>query len=156
MSQSGFIPHDHSGCIAETLGAAEALCAREGLKFTPLRRRVLEILLTGHKALGAYEILDRLGEDGFSAKPPTAYRALEFLTTHGLAHKIESLNAYIACTHPGEAHDPAFLICTDCETVAETEAPAAVGPAAKAAGFKVKATTVEATGTCPACQAARP
>ncbi len=138
------------------MGAAEARCAAEKIRFTPVRRKVLEILLQEHRAMGAYDILDRLREDGFGSQPPVAYRALDFLVAHGFVHKIERLNAFIACAHPGAAHAPAFMICRVCDAVAETQAamPAgALGAAARAAGFRIERTVVEAEGVCPACTA---
>jgi hypothetical protein len=57
-----------------------------------------------HRALGAYAVLDQLREAGFGSQPPVAYRALDFLVAHGFAHKIERLNAFVACAHPGESH----------------------------------------------------
>lgn len=150
----GFTHHDHNTCVTETLGAAEALCAAEGLRFTPVRRKVLEILLQEHRALGAYTILDRLREGGFGSQPPVAYRALDFLVANGLAHKIERLNAFIACAHPSHAHTPAFMICRLCDAVAETQsspARGALGDAARATGFRIERTVVEAEGLCPAC-----
>jgi Fur family zinc uptake transcriptional regulator len=81
---------------------------------TPVRRRVLEILLAQHRALGAYDILDTLREEGLGSQPPVADRALDFLIKNGFAHKIERLNAFIACTHLGQSHTPAFLICWNC------------------------------------------
>lgn len=146
-----FRRHDHAQCIASTLTQAEALCREQGLQFTPVRRRVLEILLEHHAALGAYEVLDRLAKEGLGSKPPVAYRALGFLVEHGFAHRVERLNAYVACAHPGDAHAPAFLICRGCGHVAEAEAPE---PIAGAAGFAVESTVVEAQGLCPACQEA--
>ncbi len=151
----GFHTHDHRSCIAEGLAAAERACRAQGLQFTPQRRRVLEILLQRHRAMGAYEILDILREDGIAAQPPVAYRALDFLTTHGFAHRIERLNAFIACSHPGAAHSPAFLICRHCDSVAETLADPArgrLGRAADAAGFTIECAVVEAEGTCPNCR----
>ena len=120
-----------------------------------MRRRTLEILLESHKALGAYEVLDRLAAEGLGDKPPVAYRALGFLTEQGFAHRIERLNAYVACAHPeaGEGHGAAFLICRGCGTVAE--ALAEDGPLAadaKGAGFAVEDAVVEARGLCPKCQ----
>lgn len=150
----GFAHHDHDTCVADGLAAAEARCEKEGLRFTPVRRKVLEILLQEHRALGAYTILDRLREEGFGSQPPVAYRALDFLVAHGLAHKIERLNAFIACAHPGENHAPAFMICRLCESVAEAQsAPArgALGAAARATGFRIERTVVEAEGVCPSC-----
>ena len=94
MTAHGFDPHDHDHCIADALSAAEDACARRKLNLTPVRRRVLEILLQQHKAMGAYDILARLESEGLGSQPPVAYRALDFLVSNGFAHKIEGLNAY--------------------------------------------------------------
>ena len=151
----GFERHDHASCITDALGKAERICAAEGIRFTPVRRRVLEILLQEHKALGAYEVLDRLRDEGLGSQPPIAYRALEFLVQNGFAHKIERLNAFIACALPGQIHAPAFMICTKCDAVAETRSEPAqgdLGDAARAAGFQIERTVLEAEGVCPLCQ----
>jgi len=155
----GFETHDHRACIDGTVAAVAARCADEGLQFTPVRRRVLEILLARHRAVGAYEILDTLREEGLGSQPPVAYRALEFLTKHGFAHRIEGLNAFAACTHPGQDHDAAFLICTGCGAVAEAPvepARAALAETAAAVGFTIARTVLEAEGLCPHCSAKRP
>ncbi|HKL70260.1 transcriptional repressor [Salibaculum sp.] len=151
----GFGTHDHASCISDGLAQAEAQCAAEGLRLTPVRRKALEILLQEHRALGAYDMLDRLRGAGFGSQPPVAYRALEFLVANGFAHKIECLNAFIACAHPGARHTPAFMICRACESVAEAQAAPArgsLGKAARATGFRIERTVVEAEGLCPACQ----
>lgn len=151
-----FEEHDHSKCVAEAVEAAEQLCESKGIRFTPVRRKVLEILLQEHRALGAYDILDRLREAGFGSQPPVAYRALDFLVSHGFAHKIERLNAFIACTHPGAAHSPVFMICRLCDAVAEatsTPTKKTLGATAQAAGFQIERTVVEAEGLCPTCAA---
>lgn len=150
----GFAQHDHATCVADALAAAETRCKDEGLRFTAVRRKVLEILLQEHRALGAYAILDKLRDAGFGSQPPVAYRALDFLVANGLAHKIERLNAFIACVHPSHAHTPAFMICRLCDAVAETHsspARGALGDAARATGFRIERTVVEAEGVCPAC-----
>jgi Fur family zinc uptake transcriptional regulator len=150
----GFDAHDHARCVQDAIAAAEAHCAAEGLRFTPVRRAALDILLREHRAMGAYELLDRLKEAGFGAQPPVAYRALDFLVAGGFVHKIERLNAFVACAHPGAAHSPAFLICRICDAVAEAQAAPArgtLGAAARAAGFTIERTVVEALGVCPAC-----
>lgn len=152
-----FAAHDHGHCRADALARAEALAAERGLRLTPVRRRVLEILLEAHKAMGAYDVLTRLAAEGFGNQPPVAYRALEFLEVQGLAHRIRRLNAYTACMHPGEAHAPAFLICRVCETVAEAPAASVMAALTKAAaqtGFAVERANVEALGLCPACKVA--
>jgi len=157
MSENGFGEHDHAACISAALEAAEAQCAREGLRLTPVRRRVLEMLLGGHKALGAYDILARLSAEGLGAQPPVAYRALDFLTRIGAVHRIERLNAYVACAEPGGDHIPAFLICRTCRNVAEAPGAPLDGPlgrAAREAGFRVETAVQEIEGLCPSCQSA--
>ena len=151
-SPRGFGAHDHRACVARALASAEARCRAEGLRLTPTRRRVLEILLESHAAMGAYDVLDRLSAEGLGSRPPVAYRALAFLTGHGFAHRIERLNAYVACARPGASHEPAFLICTGCGAVAEAAARPALGAPAREAGFRIARTVVEAEGLCPGCQ----
>lgn len=152
-----FSTHDHSHCTGDLLARAEALAGERGLRLTPVRRRVLEILAEAHRALGAYEVLDRLAEDGFGKQPPVAYRALDFLVEQGLAHRISRLNAFTACCRPGEAHSPAFFICRACSLVAEAPGQgvrAAVGEAAGAIGFSPERITIEVLGLCPSCREA--
>ena len=156
MTSVGFSHHDHHACIADAVAAAEDHCARHGLQLTPVRRRVLEILLQRHQGMGAYDILDILRGEGFGSQPPVVYRALAFLVEHGFVHRVEKLNAFIACSHPGDSHDPAFLICRICSSVAETEAePRAgtLGRTARDTGFRIESAVVEAEGVCPNCQA---
>ena len=151
-----FAPHDHGRCANDALGRAEAMLAGRTRRLTPVRRRVLQILLEAHRALGAYDVLNRLAAEGFGNQPPVAYRALEFLEEQGLVHRIRRLNAFAACMHPGEAHAPAFLICRTCNLVAEAPAAAvtaALTAAATALGFTIERATVEALGLCPACAA---
>lgn len=152
-----FAPHDHAACAHAALATAEARLAEAGQRLTPVRRRALEILLESPRALGAYEVLERLVADGFANQPPVAYRALEFLEDQGLAHRIRRLNAFTACMHVGQAHSPAFLICRSCHAVAEapaTQALAALAEAAAALDFTLERATIEALGLCPACRPA--
>lgn len=152
-----FEKHDHSHCADDAMARADALAREKGARMTPVRRRTLEILLEEHRALGAYDVLERLAADGFGNQPPVAYRALEFLVELGLVHRIRRLNAFAACMHPGEAHQPAFLICRDCNAVAEAPGArvrAALEAAASEAGFVVERSNVEALGLCTACRMA--
>jgi Fur family zinc uptake transcriptional regulator len=156
-ADAAFAAHDHAHCAQDALARAEAITRAAGVRLTPVRRRVLEILLEEHRALGAYDVLARLATEGFGNQPPVAYRALEFLVDQGLAHRIQRLNAFTACTHIGEAHAPAFLICRSCAAVAEAEAAparAALDSAAARLGFTVERSTIEALGLCPACRTA--
>ena len=152
-----FARHDHGDCAGGILARADALAEKRGIRLTPVRRRALEILLEAHRAMGAYEVLERLAAEGFGNKPPVAYRALEFLVEQGLAHRIRRLNAFAACMHPGEAHAPAFFICRACGAVAEAPAEAvraAMEAAAGAIGFAIERMNAEALGLCPACAGA--
>lgn len=154
VNVTGFARHDHAGCIRGALAAADAACAARKVKLTPVRRRVLEILLESHQAMGAYDVLARLDREGLGSKPPVAYRALSFLVEQGFVHRIERLNAFVACAHPGADHSPAFMICRACGKVAEgADAPGgALGRSAVEAGFHIEQTVVEAQGLCPLCQ----
>jgi Fur family zinc uptake transcriptional regulator len=156
-----FAAHDHSGCIARAVAAVEATCADRGLRLTAPRRRALEILLEGHRALGAYDVLARMSAEGLGAHPPVAYRALDFLVEHGFAHRIERLNAFVACPNPASRHHPAFMVCRRCRVVAESEVAAdlggiagPLGTCASQLGFRIERTVVEAEGVCAACSAA--
>lgn len=148
--------HDHQRCIDEAIDRAASLCEERGARFTPLRRRVLEIVWRAHAPIGAYEILQALPGTGRAAAPPTVYRALEFLLEHGLVHRLDSLNAFMGCAHPERRHVSEFLICTGCERVAELDDArlvSAVEASAGAAGFAVRRLTIELQGLCAACAA---
>lgn len=136
------------------LGAAESRCAATQERLTPPRRRVLELLLEADGPLKAYDLIAAFGAQGEPAKPPTVYRALEFLERMGFAHRIESLNAYVPCRLEQADHRAAFLICDCCGTAEEFEPDFAPGLAAAGAkGYAVRSVTLEARGLCPACQA---
>ena len=150
-----FAQHDHGACAADALDYARGVCAQQGLRLTPVRERVLQLLLESHSALGAYDLLEKLKADGLGSQPPVAYRALEFLVAHGFAHKIERLNAFVACSRTHAGQSPAFMICRLCHQVAEAHATPAsgkLGRAAKSIGFKIEKTVIEAEGLCPTCQ----
>jgi len=152
----GFASHDHGSCVRSAMAEAEQTCAIRKVQLTPVRRRVLEILLESHKAMGAYDILGRLDDEGLGSKPPVAYRALSFLVEQGFVHRVEKLNAFVACAHPGASHDPAFMICRGCGKVAEAQMEAALAQPAAESGFMVEQTVIEAEGLCPTCQPATP
>jgi Fur family zinc uptake transcriptional regulator len=147
--------HDHGRCVHDALAAAAAVCAERGARLTDLRRRVLELVWTGHKPMRAYDILEALGKERDGAAPPTVYRALDFLLAQGLIHRIESLNAFIGCIAPGRPHGGQFLICRSCGAVAELDEgriDEAIRAGAEAAGFTVEHKAVEATGLCARCR----
>jgi Fur family zinc uptake transcriptional regulator len=148
--------HDHGRCAADAIAHAEQVCAKRAQKFTPIRRQVLQALLSSHRPLGAYEIIDELAKSMPRPAPITVYRALDFLMENGLVHRIESRNAWLACAHDhDETAMVAFLICDRCGSVGEIPAaPVAqsVNTAARASGFAPKMSVVEIAGTCAHCQ----
>ncbi len=148
--------HDHKRCSAEALRHAEALCDQRSRKLTPTRRQVLEVLLSSHKPLGAYEIIDRAAQHGSRHAPITVYRALDFLIENGLVHRIESRNAFIGCVHRHAADDlVVFLICDRCGEVGEApsqQVGESLKNATRAAGFAPKAPVIEITGICANCR----
>src|ERR1700676_666834 len=150
--------HDHGRCTAEAITHAEQVCARRGQKFTPIRRQVLEALLSRPRPRGAYEVIDELAKSMPRPAPITVYRALDFLIENGLVHRIESRNAYLACAHDHDAAAMvAFLICDEGGSVGEIPAlPVAqsLHAAPRATGFAPKLSVVEIAGTCAHCQKA--
>ncbi|WP_366657650.1 Fur family transcriptional regulator [Fodinicurvata sp. EGI_FJ10296] len=148
--------HDHGLCVSDALIRAEAICDEQGVRLTDIRRQVLELLWKEHRPRGAYDILNELASQGRKTAPLTVYRALDFLVANGLAHRIESLNAFIGCTQPENYHATQFLVCTRCGATTEltdSGLSAAIRAAADAARFSVTRPVVELQGLCPACQA---
>jgi Fur family zinc uptake transcriptional regulator len=146
--------HAHDACVHDAVSRAEGLCADRGIRLTAQRRRVLELVWSGHQPIGAYEILERMRDDGTRAAPPTVYRALDFLLEHGLVHRLESLNAFIGCPSPTGDHASVFLICRDCREVTESadpEADATLDRVSLRHGFKAERRVVEITGLCAQC-----
>ena len=81
----------------ELLAQAEKICAQRNVRLTPQRLEVLRLMSLQDGAISAYDLLDLLREAEPQAKPPTVYRALEFLLEQGFVHKVESTNSYVLC-----------------------------------------------------------
>lgn len=146
--------HDHERCLAKALAAAEQICRRQGKRLTRIRRRVFELVWQQHKPIGAYQVLGALQQEGRAA-PPTVYRALDFLLGLGLVHRIASLNAYVGCVQPDHTHQGQFLICSQCGSFAELNAPEidrAIAASARESGFEAHSHTIEIMGLCPHCR----
>ena len=140
--------------LADILRRADKLCQQRGARLTTQRRTVLELLCASAKPMSAYEILDLMRSCTRNPAPPTVYRALEFLLEQGLVHKLESLHAFVGCSHPEHPHSSQFLICGDCGEVSEIENEAiakSLHTAEKAARFKTDRPIVELLGKCAQC-----
>lgn len=141
--------------MVAALQDAEARCEAAGERFTAPRRRVLEQLLSAGGPVKAYDLIASYAVDGSPVGPPTVYRALEFLEARGLVHRLESLNAFVACRHGPDRHGAAFLICDCCGAAQEIDPPAQqLGQLGAAQGFQVAAVTLEAHGLCANCRKA--
>lgn len=155
----GVCDHSHDDAtspidVSAAMRAAEAHCLATGERWTAPRQRTYELLLEAGGAVKAYDLIATFaGRTDPMAKPPTIYRALEFLMGQGLVHRIETLNAYIAC-RSGHAHTASeFLICDCCGRV--DEAPLTLDPAhvarIAAKGFASTRVVLEIHGRCADC-----
>jgi Fur family zinc uptake transcriptional regulator len=148
--------HNHRACIDAAMTRARALCDEREVQLTPLREKVLQIVWRSHKPVGAYEVLDELARTHKAARPPTVYRALDFLMAEGLIHKIESLNAYLGCIEAGAPHSGQFLICRKCgmtEEIVDPRLEGALDAAARKMRFRAEHKIVEIAGLCGRCAA---
>ncbi len=139
---------------AKLIKAVEAYCLEKGIRFTEPRRHVLEIMAGAKKPIGAYDVLEALGQYLDNPKPPTAYRAIEFLMEHGFVHRIESLNAYVVCGTDHRHAGSQFLVCDSCGTVIEAhlcEVPGDLAKQAQKQGFSLNRWDAELHGTCKNC-----
>jgi len=144
----------HKHCITDALKKGEEICNENGLKFTAIRRKVLELVWDSHKPAKAYDILEKLPKGDGAPMPPTVYRALEFLLKNGLVHKINTLNAFVGCSHPGLHTQCYFLICSCCDEVTECctdQLGKALGVSAKDNLFTTESVSLEILGTCSSC-----
>ena len=151
---SHFSGHDHKKCVSEALNTAAQLCMVRGVQLTPIRHQVLELIWDSHKAVKAYDLLDRIRPQQNAAKPATIYRALDFLIEQGLIHRVESLNAFVGCNCSWHKHELLLLICNDCQEVEERSAPEvmqALSREIKQANFNVHSKAIEILGRCAKC-----
>ena len=133
----------------------EHICAERGVRLTPQRRRVFELICSNRRASSAYELLEQLKESEPQAKPPTVYRALDFLLEQGFIHRVESNNSFITCcSFNTQQHFFQLLICDKCGDVVELEDETLISLLVNNAekhGFKLTNHVIETHGECQAC-----
>jgi len=128
--------------------------ADHGVGLTDTRRKVFELVIKAGQPVGAYRLLEAMQDKGTRVMPPTVYRALNFLQGKGLVHRIESLNAFVACTQHEHEHEGQFLICSDCgktEELADETVSEMLREKASAHGFTLTQQTIELKGLCKDC-----
>jgi Fur family zinc uptake transcriptional regulator len=116
---------------------------------------IVEALRDVGRPVSAYELIEQVRGHGVTA-PPTVYRALQRLIDDGLAHRLESLNAFVACNHPHHAGKAVFAICDACGAVNEFDSAPAIKSLqswATSAKFQLRAMTLELRGRCAKCVA---
>ena len=150
-------PSHHVDDAGSFIAAVQHACSQRGLRLTPIRERVLALIADAGQPIKAYDLLDKVrdGDGPGAAAPPTIYRALDFLLANGFIHKLESVNAFVACHHPNAVqHSVPFLICSRCHGAVELEDQAIVtllDSKARELGFSPQAQTLEVHGLCAAC-----
>ena len=162
MNKPADAPHIHDHSSAEALQAAVAMaddyCRERGQKLTPIRRTVLELLLSSGRATKAYTLLDEMRSAHPNASPPTVYRALDFLLSAGLIHRIESINAFTVCHDLTHCQHGVLVVCQKCGRVTELPQQKQLRQSLMAqvelSGYKLAGDDIELKGICPACQAA--
>jgi Fur family zinc uptake transcriptional regulator len=150
--------HDHDRCLEEAMARARKAFEDRGLKLTPLRTAVLKEIAGSHRAIGAYEVLEKLAAHGDRLAPISVYRAIEALVAAGLVHRFESRNAFFAC-HAAHGARHMVLACETCGRVAEVDGDkvfAAVDKSAATAAFTAKVAMVEVWGVCANCAGKAP
>lgn len=148
------LAHNHQQCVDDALKIADHLCTERGVQLTAIRQQVLALIWESHKAVKAYELLDRIKPLQAAAKPATIYRALDFLLAQGLIHRVESLNAFVGCSCSGHQHEQLLLICKQCEQVEERMAAGVMQVLAeefRQAGFSAHSKAIEVHGLCRRC-----
>jgi Fur family zinc uptake transcriptional regulator len=140
--------------VCEMIKRAEEYCLQQGVRLTEGRRSILERVASSRHPVKAYDLI-AASSGGQKPMPPLVYRALDFWTAHGFMHRIESLNAYTACTHPGCGHECQIFVCSKCGRVSEIcddKLSRQVHSNALSQGFELEHLRIEASGRCPDCQ----
>ena len=138
----------------KALQSFEKYCDEHNLRVTPPRLSAFKIIHSATKPMTAYEVLEGMAQDIKSPKPPTAYRAIEFLLENGFIHRIESLNAYIPCEEKHKHDGSQFMICTVCGDVEEIHLctlPTKLQDKVTAENFTLHHWNVEIHGICAKC-----
>lgn len=128
--------------------------AAKTIRLSPLRRRVLDIIVAKTQPVGAYDILDALRPLDEAATAAGVYRSLEFLSKNGMIHRLESTKAFVACTLAHYGHSSQFIVCRNCGQAVETNDPSLNNVAqtlANSLGFSLTPGTIEISGLCESC-----
>jgi Fur family zinc uptake transcriptional regulator len=157
MSPASQEEHKAKERLKSSVERATEIFAEKNIRFTDLRRKVYEEIAATRASIGAYEVLDRLAKKGTRLAPISVYRALDALLEAGVVHRLESKNAYFACSRlhqPRMGRRPMFMSCEVCGNVYETDGEEifeTIDKTVRAAKFEPRVRFVEVSGTCHDC-----
>ncbi|HEU4665783.1 MAG TPA: Fur family transcriptional regulator [Dokdonella sp.] len=137
------------------VSAAVSACAARGVRLTPLRARILELVAQASQPIKAYELLALMRKERGRAGPPTVYRALDFLLEYGLIRKVAAMSAYVVSRQPGDDRRRPLLVCERCGHVTElvnASIERILDGEARARGFRPTSKTIEVQGICAECR----
>ena len=147
--------HGCSDSVANGLHEAEKVCAGHKVRLTKLRRAILEVLLASKTPVKAYGLIELMRDKGERLTPATVYRTLDFLLQHDLAHRVNSLNAYVPCTSSHDEHALLLFVCSECQQAEELDDPAlyeSMRSRLKELGMTLwDNNSIEIQGTCREC-----
>ena len=138
-------------------GVRDLLRSR-GLRWTPQRRSLIDVLARSEGHLSGAEILRRCREADPLTTPSTVYRTLDVLELLGLVrhgHGQDGTEEY----HLLPAGEHGHLYCSGCGRgwdLGPSEAKQLVGGLARERGFEVDLSHVTVVGRCEDCRAASP
>lgn len=140
--------------------AVQEKSSTKGLNLTASRRAVLDIVMAAGRPMKAYDILSELQKVIAHAKPPTVYRALDYLIKHHLLHRVNDQNAYVFCQQDQKCfhnHPMRYNVLFSCQTCGSVKEEsngvltAVISEMAADLGFRTHSRIIEYPGTCGAC-----
>ena len=146
--------HSHGSCISKAKSRFESYLKSKGKSLGRNDAPVFSLLLSNHRAFGAYEIVEQLSKMGKRVQAVQVYRSLEKLMELGAVHKLRTKNAFIACFEDEDCNSQQFFICDVCDDVSEIQSPtldSSIQDAARKRHFSVKLPSIEILGVCSEC-----
>lgn len=147
--------NQHKQCVSKAKIRFNNRLKQYGQSIGTYDEPVMELLLSDHRCLSAYDIADKVSEAGKRVQPVQIYRSLEKLMNLGVVHRISTKNSYIACYEEGDCKTGQFLICTECKKVKEVESNLIeneITASAEKNRFLITSQTIEVLGLCAKCQ----
>lgn len=136
--------------IPLTVERARRMAKQSGSRLTAIREHVYLALLRAEQPMKAYDILETLEGVG-AQKPPTVYRALDWLIELGLVRRISTVSKFVAAPLEPSPDSIAYLLCRRCgqaEAINVGSLGQSLRATAKAKGFKEEETVIELMGLC--------